>query len=157
MSKLNSIGLDINKSEKLAEKLNELLADYSIFYQNIRGYHWNIKGDKFFELHDKFQELYEDLFIKIDEVAERIRTLGHTPNHKFSVYQKEAKIKESSEVSDGIKDVQDTLESFKIIIILQREILDLSADAEDEGTNALMSDYIREQEKLVWMYTAFLG
>ena len=156
MSKLNSIGLDINKSEKLAEKLNELLADYSIFYQNIRGYHWNIKGDKFFELHDKFQELYEDLFIKIDEVAERIRTLGHTPNHKFSVYQKVAKIKESSEVSDGTKDVQDTLESFKIIIILQREILDLSADAEDEGTNALMSDYIREQEKLVWMYSAYL-
>ena len=156
MANLNSIGLDINKSEKLAEKLNELLADYSIFYQNIRGYHWNIKGDKFFELHGKFQELYEDLFIKIDEVAERIRTLGHTPNHKFSVYQKEAKIKESSEVSDGIKDVQDTLESFKIIIILQREILDLSADAEDEGTNALMSDYIREQEKLVWMYSAYL-
>lgn len=156
MVKLNSIGLDIAKSDALAEKLNELLADYSIFYQNIRGYHWNIKGDKFFELHAKFQELYEDLFIKIDEVAERIQTLGQTPNHKFSIYQKEAKIKESSEVSDGIKDVKDTLESLKIIIILQREILNLSADAGDEGTNALMSDYIREQEKLVWMYSAYL-
>src|SRR5690606_33609453 len=125
MPRLNSIGLDIEKSKNLAEKLNELLADYSIFYQNVRGYHWNIKGDKFFELHDKFQELYEDLFIKIDEVAERIRTLGHTPNHKFSVYQKEAKIKESSEVSDGVKDVQDILDSFSIIITLQRELLDL--------------------------------
>lgn len=156
MAGLNSIGLDIAKSEKLAERLNELLADYSIFYQNIRGYHWNITGDKFFELHDKFQELYEDLFIKIDEVAERIKTLGHTPNHQFSVYQKLAKIKESTEVSDGVKDVKDTLESFKIIITLQREILDLSADAEDEGTNALMSDYISEQEKLVWMYSAYL-
>ncbi|MFD1160948.1 Dps family protein [Hwangdonia seohaensis] len=156
MTNLNSIGLDVEKSKILAEKLNELLADYSIFYQNIRGYHWNIKGDKFFELHDKFQELYESLFVKIDEVAERIRTLGHTPNHQFSVYQKEAKIKESNEVSNGIKDVKDTLESLKIIITLQREILDLSADAEDEGTNALMSDYIREQEKLVWMYSAYL-
>lgn len=156
MPRLNSIGLDIEKSKNLAEKLNELLADYSIFYQNVRGYHWNIKGDKFFELHDKFQELYEDLFIKIDEVAERIRTLGHTPNHKFSVYQKEAKIKESSEVSDGVKDVQDILDSFSIIITLQRELLDLSADTNDEGTNALMSDYIREQEKSVWMYTAYL-
>ncbi|MBL1214255.1 MAG: DNA starvation/stationary phase protection protein [Ignavibacteriae bacterium] len=156
MAKLNSIGLDVEKSKVLAEKLNELLADYSIFYQNIRGYHWNIKGDKFFELHDKFQELYEDLFVKIDEVAERIQTLGHTPNHNFSVYQKDAKIEESSEVADGIKDVKDTLESLKIIIILQREILDLSADADDEGTNALMSDYIREQEKLVWMYSAYL-
>lgn len=156
MAKLNLIGLNVEKSKVLAEKLNELLADYSIFYQNIRGYHWNIKGDKFFELHDKFQELYENLFIKIDEVAERIRTLGHTPNHKYSVYQKEAKVKESTEVADGIKDVKDTLESLKIIITLQREILDLSADTGDEGTNALMSDYIREQEKLVWMYSAYL-
>ena len=156
MTQLNSIGLNVKKSEVLAEKLNELLADYSIFYQNVRGYHWNIKGDKFFELHDKFQELYENLFIKIDEIAERIRTLQHTPNHQFSVYQKVADIKESSEVSDGIKDVRDVLESFKIIITLQREILDLSADANDEGTNALMSDYIREQEKLVWMYSAYL-
>ena len=152
----NFIGLDKEKSKVLAEKLNELLADYSIFYQNIRGYHWNITGDKFFELHNKFQELYEDLFIKIDEVAERIKTLGHTPNHQFSVYQKLAKIKESTEVSDGVKDVKDTLESFKIIITLQREILDLSADANDEGTNALMSGYISELEKLVWMYTAYL-
>lgn len=156
MTKLNSIGLDVTKSKVLAEKLNELLADYSIFYQNTRGYHWNIKGDKFFELHDKFQELYENLFIKIDEVAERIRTLGHTPNHKYSDYQKDAKVKESTEVADGIKDVEDTLESLKIIITLQRELLDLSEDAEDEGTNALMSDYIREQEKLVWMYSAYL-
>ncbi|HRN27622.1 MAG TPA: Dps family protein [Ignavibacteriaceae bacterium] len=156
MTKLNSIGLDETKSKVLAEKLNELLADYSIFYQNTRGYHWNIKGDKFFELHDKFQELYENLFVKIDEVAERIRTLGHTPNHQYSIYLKEAKVKESTEVSDGIKDVKDTLESLKIIITLQREILDLSADTDDEGTNALMSDYIREQEKLVWMYSAYL-
>jgi starvation-inducible DNA-binding protein len=152
----NFIGLDKEKSKVLSEKLNELLADYSIFYQNIRGYHWNITGDKFFELHDKLQELYEDLFVKIDEVAERIKTLGHTPNHQFSVYQKLAKVKESTEVSDGVKDVKDTLESFKIIITLQREILDLSADANDEGTNALMSDYISELEKLVWMYTAYL-
>ena len=59
-------------------------------------------------------------------------------------------------MSDGVKDVKDTLDSLKIIIALQREILDLSADANDEGTNALMSDYISEQEKLVWMYTAYL-
>ncbi|PVW14632.1 Dps family protein [Marixanthomonas spongiae] len=157
MAKLNAIGLDKEKSKKLSEKLNELLADYSIFYQNIRGYHWNIKGDKFFELHDKFQELYEDLFVKIDEVAERIQTLGHTPDHQFSKYLKDAKVEESTEVADGVKDVEDTLESLQIIITLQREILDLSADAEDEGTNALMSDYIREQEKLVWMYSSYLN
>ena len=87
MKNLNSIGLDTKKSVELADKLNTLLANYSIFYQNTRGYHWNIKGEKFFELHLKFEELYNDLFIKIDEVAERILTLGHSPNHKFSDYK----------------------------------------------------------------------
>jgi starvation-inducible DNA-binding protein len=157
MENLNAIGLDRNKSEQLAEKLNELLANYSLFYQNTRGYHWNIKGEKFFELHVKFEELYNDLVLKIDEVAERILTLGHSPNHKYSDYKKISKVAESLEVSDGIKAVEDILNSFRIIIIIQRDLLALSAEAGDEGTNALMSDYIRAQEKLVWMYSAFLN
>jgi len=156
MSELNRIGLDVNKSQNLAEKLNVLLANYSIFYQNVRGYHWNIKGEKFFELHLKFEELYNDLFVKIDEVAERVLTLGFAPNHNFSDYSKESTVKESSEVSDGTLAVKNILDSFKTIITLQRELLDLSEDADDEGTNALMSDYIRAQEKLVWMYSAYL-
>jgi starvation-inducible DNA-binding protein len=157
MKELSSIGLDKKKSKQLAEKLNELLANYSVFYQNTRGYHWNIKGDKFFELHVKFEELYNDLLLKIDEVAERILTLGHAPNHKYSDYLKISKIKESNQVTNGQKAVGNLLDSFQRIITLQRELLVLSADAGDEGTNALMSDYIRAQEKLVWMYSAFLG
>lgn len=157
MKALNAIGLDTKKSKQLAEKLNDLLANYSIFYQNTRGYHWNIKGEKFFELHLKFEELYNDLLLKIDEVAERILTLGHAPDHRYTDYKKASKIEESSQVSDGLKAVEDILNSFKAIITLQRELLALSADAGDEGTNALMSDYIRAQEKLVWMYSAFLS
>lgn len=157
METLNAIGLDAQKCVRLAEKLNILLANYSLFYQNVRGYHWNIKGEKFFELHLKFEELYNDLLVKIDEVAERILTLGHAPNHRYSEYIRISKIAESTEVTNGIKAVGNILNAFKTIISLQRELLDLSADAGDEGTNALMSDYIREQEKLVWMYSAFLG
>jgi starvation-inducible DNA-binding protein len=157
MKKLNQIGLDKTKAQKLAKKLNLLLANYSIFYQNTRGYHWNIKGEKFFELHLKFEELYNDLLLKIDEVAERILTLGHTPNHRYSDYKSVSGIKESKEVSNGMNAVEDILKSFKSIIMLQRELLSLSEKASDEGTNALMSDYIREQEKLVWMYSAFLN
>jgi starvation-inducible DNA-binding protein len=157
MSNLNFIGLDSQKSEELADKLNELLANYAIFYQNVRGYHWNIKGDKFFELHLKFEELYTDLLLKIDEVAERILTLGHAPSHKYSFYNTITSISEKSEVSDGSQAVADILESFKTIITLERYLLKLSAEANDEGTNALMSDYIRLQEKQVWMYSAYLN
>jgi len=73
------------------------------------------------------------------------------------VYTSFSKIKESTEVNNGINAVENILESFKTIIILQRELLELSDDANDEGTNALMSDYIREQEKMVWMYSSFLN
>jgi starvation-inducible DNA-binding protein len=156
MKKINSIGLDTIQSKKLSDKLNELLANYSLFYQNVRGYHWNIKGQKFFELHIKFEELYSNLVLKMDEVAERILTLAHSPEHRYSKYKEVSTIKESKEVSDGFKAVDDILNSFQQIILIQRALLKLSENAEDEGTNALMSDYIREQEKLVWMYSAYL-
>jgi starvation-inducible DNA-binding protein len=154
---MNKIGLDTAGSNELAGLLNDLLANYSMFYQNTRGYHWNIKGEKFFELHLKFEELYNNLFLKIDEVAERILTLGFSPNHRFSDYTKVAEIKESLEVNDGKRAVEDILQAFTILLAKQRGILKLSGEIDDEGTNALMSDYIREQEKLVWMYSAWLN
>ena len=157
MADLSKIGLDKAKSKELGVKLNVLLANYSIFYQNTRGYHWNIKGDNFFELHVKFEELYNDLLMKIDEVAERILTLGYSPNHRYSDYLNLSDIEESKHITDGKIAVNEILESFKSIIKIQREILELSGEAGDEGTNALMSDYIREQEKLVWMYSAYVN
>ncbi len=157
MSTLNRIGLETERSAELAEKLNDLLANYSTFYQNVRGYHWNIQGEKFFELHLKFEELYNDLFVKIDEVAERILTLGYPPQHKFTDYLETSKVAESNSVTDGMKSVEEILDAFKILLTKQRDILNISAEIDDEGTNAQMSDYIREQEKLVWMYSAFLA
>lgn len=154
---MNKIGIEINKAEKLAGSLSELLANYQVFYTNVRGYHWNIKGEKFFELHVKFEELYNDLILKIDEIAERILTLGYNPEHKYSEYLKVSEIKESAETSDGIQDVKNIVDAFSILIMKQRDILEAAGDANDEGTNSLMSDYIREQEKLVWMYSAFLN
>ena len=157
MENLNHIGLDKEKAKELAGRLNSLLAAYSVFYQNTRGYHWNIKGDKFFELHQKFQDLYNDLLLKIDEVAERILTLGYNPDHRYSTYIKESGIKESSPVNDGDTAVQQVLEAHKQLITMQRDILALASEIDDEGTSALMSDYIRQQEKSVWMYSAFLN
>ncbi|MDG1722849.1 MAG: DNA starvation/stationary phase protection protein [Flavobacteriaceae bacterium] len=153
----NNIGLDVQKSKELVHALNDLLANYAIIYQNIRGYHWNIQGDKFFELHLKFEELYNDFFIKIDEIAERILTLGHAPEHKYSNYLRSAKITESNEVSNGIKAIHEILDGFAILLNKERHILQLSGEIDDEGTNAQMSDYIREQEKLVWMYSAYIS
>ena len=142
---------------QIAEDLNTLLANYMVFYQNTRGFHWNIKGDKFFEMHAKFEELYNDLLLKIDEIAERILTLGKQPLHTFEDYITNAEIKPVKNVSDADKSVRSILSSFEILLGLQRSLLKKTEEADDEGTNAMMSDYIREQEKLIWMYNAYLG
>jgi starvation-inducible DNA-binding protein len=156
MAAQNQLGLDVVKSKEVAAKLNVLLANYQVFYINARGFHWNITGEKFFELHAKFEELYTDLLVKVDEVAERILTLGQTPLHTFSDYIHTAAIQEAKNVSKGQEAMHNILDSFSILIQLQREILEEAGTIGDEGTNALMSDYIREQEKLVWMYSAYL-
>ncbi len=154
---MNAIGIDTKMAESLAKGLNELLANYQIFYANVRGFHWNIRGEKFFELHVKFEELYNDLILKIDEIAERILTLGYAPEYRYSKYFNNAGIMEAAQTCDGIKDTHDIVEGLSLLIRKQRELLNLSDEAKDEGTNSLMSDYIREQEKLVWMYNAFLN
>jgi starvation-inducible DNA-binding protein len=157
MKQLQVIGLDEKKSAKLGDKLNELLANYQIFYMNVRGFHWNIKGEQFFELHVKFEETYNDLLLKVDEIAERILTLGQRPMHAYSTYIKASNIEEVKDVHEGRACVGNILDSYQSVIRLQREIQALANEADDEGTAALMSDYIREQEKTAWMLTSYLG
>ncbi len=153
----NLIGIDKNKALELSEKLNELLADYQLFYQNLRGLHWNIKGREFFELHLKFEEFYDDAVIKVDEIAERILTLGGEPLHTFSNYLNVAEIHEESGVTNGIKGVEITVDNFSTLILKERNILSLAGEAEDEGTASLMSDYISETEKTLWMLNSYLN
>ncbi|GED23633.1 Dps family protein [Halomonas halmophila] len=157
MSDTNSIGLHAGSASHLAERLNALLANYQLFYMNVRGYHWNVKGDNFFELHTKFEEYYTDLLAKIDEVAERILTLGHKPVHAYSDYFKIATIEEQKDIHDGAACVRGIVQGYQTLIDLQREILSLASDADDEGTASQVGDYIREQEKTIWMLNAYLG
>ncbi|KJF85527.1 Dps family protein [Photobacterium leiognathi] len=154
-SEMNLIGLDTQKAQALAADLNKLLADYQVLYMNTRGYHWNIKGQQFFELHVKFEEIYTDLQLKIDELAERILTLGFTPDHSFSSYLAASDIKEHRNATEGTECVEGLVNGFSILLRLERQILAEAGDANDEGTAALMGDYIREQEKLLWMLNAY--
>jgi starvation-inducible DNA-binding protein len=153
--KTNKIGIDKKAAEQMVDRLNILLAHTQLFYMNTKGLHWNIKGEKFFELHLKFEELYTDLNLKVDEIAERILTLEGTPIHSFSDYIKKSKIKELTNVTDATKSIASIIESLSLLIKSEREILVIANHANDEGTSALMSDYIRQQEKLIWMYSAY--
>ncbi len=152
----NSIGIEEKQAVELVEKLNQLLADYQLFYQNVRGFHWNIKGKDFFELHLKFEEFYDNAVVKIDEIAERILTLEGEPLHTFSDYVELAQIKEEKGITDGNTGVSVILNNFSILIQQEREILKDAGEADDEGTVSLMSDYISETEKTIWMLSSYL-
>lgn len=154
---MNPIGLKKTDAEAIEAKLNSLLANYSLLYMNTRGFHWNIKGKDFFELHLKFEEIYNALEIQIDEIAERILTLEGTPLHSFTDNVKHSSIVEQTNVTDGSVALQSILDGYKSIIMLQREILALASEANDEGTVTLMSDYITAQEKEIWMYKSYLA
>jgi len=155
--KLSTIGLEKSTTKELSEDLNVLLADLQIYYQNLRGVHWNIKGEQFFQLHPKFEELYLDAQEKVDLVAERILTLGATPLHTFEDYVEQSTVKVGKNISDAEKSVQLILDSIQELLKIERRILERSAELDDEGTNSMMSDFISFQEKTAWMLKAFLG
>ncbi|MFI1772360.1 Dps family protein [Thalassobellus citreus] len=154
---LNSIGLDTLKTKELAGDLNNLLANFQIYYQNLRGIHWNIKGKRFFDLHVKFEELYTDANMKVDLIAERILTLGETPLHTFEDYTANAQVPIGKNISQDEKAISLIVDSLTALLKIERIILEKSGDANDEGTNSMMGDFIVEQEKTVWMMKAWLS
>lgn len=156
-NQLNSIGLDEEKSRKLGEQLNELLSNFQLYYQNLRGFHWNIKGSNFFELHAKFEELYRDAQEKIDEIAERILTLGQAPLHTFEDYLNTAEVKVHKSQSNDRETVQALVEILHALLSKERELLKTAEEANDEGTTDMITTFIAEQEKTVWMLRAWLG
>lgn len=156
MKKIKSAATIKSNNLDLTLKLNDLLANYQIFYQNLRAMHWNIKGPKFFELHTKFAEFYSDALLKIDEIAERILALGNQPLHTFSDYIKHSEIAEVRNINDAHKSVKIIINNLSTLLKKEREILVLSSELDDEGTNSLMSDYIKEHEKTLWMLNAYI-
>jgi starvation-inducible DNA-binding protein len=144
-----------NKAE-IANELNKLLANYQIYYQNLRGFHWNIQGRDFFELHIKFEELYNDAAIKIDEVAERILTIDSTPLHSFKDYLEIADLTSVTGINSGEPAVKEVVDNLAQIVDQQKQIRAQAEDSDDGATADMMATFIEEQEKTLWMYKAWL-
>lgn len=153
--KTNILGLPAKESEAIVDELNVLLSNFQVYYQNLRGIHWNIRGKRFFELHVKFEELYNDAQLKVDMVAERILTVGGKPLHTFEDYIKHNQLQVGKSISNDEKAVQLIIDSLSVLLKIERAILNQSDEILDEGTNALMSDFIAEQEKTIWMMRAW--
>jgi len=153
---INSIGLPKKETEVLVADLNILLANFQTHYQNLRGLHWNIRGKRFFDLHLKFEELYNDSQLKIDLIAERVLTLGGIPLHTFEDYIKHNKMSIGKNIHNDEASISLVLGSLTQLLKIERDILTQSGEIHDEGTTSMMSDFIAEQEKTIWMLRAWL-
>ena len=155
MKTLNYLNLNENKVANVVAALQNLLADFQVYYTNLRGFHWEIKGHGFFVLHEKFESMYDDAAAKVDEIAERILTLGGTPENKFSGYLKVARIPEVSGVTSSREAVENILETYKHFIAEERKVIELAEEANDVVTADMFTGYLKEQEKMIWMLVAF--
>lgn len=152
---MNYLGLDEKKTSNTVQELNILLADYHIYYQKLRNFHWNVIGKNFFDLHEKFEELYEDAKVKVDEIAERILTLRYQPTSNLSEYLEKSNLKESkSDLSDS-QMIKSLLEDHGTLLKQMRKVAEVADKGGDEGTIDLIGAYIRELEKTSWMLDAW--
>ncbi|GGE27069.1 Dps family protein [Psychroflexus planctonicus] len=145
------LNLDENKTKDTVKELNILLADYHLYYQKLRNFHWNVIGKNFFDLHEKFEELYDDAKIKIDEIAERILTLRLKPKSNLSDYLALSSVEESDAELEDFEMVEMLIEDHGTIIQQMRKVINTADAASDEGTIDLVGAYIRELEKSSWM------
>ncbi|WP_316736857.1 DNA starvation/stationary phase protection protein [Pedobacter aquatilis] len=152
------ISLNEKEVKPVVDLLNDYLANYHIHYQKLRGCHWNIKGQNFFTLHIKFEELYTNAQLTIDEIAERVLTLGKPPHSRFADYIKESQIKEVDTI--GMKDldmVDEILQDMATLIDIERQLLDETAKAGDDGSNDMVNRFMQFKEKNTWMLRSFAG
>lgn len=145
------------KNAELIHGLNNLLADLQVFYQNLRGLHWNVKGSMFFILHEKFEEYYNETAEIVDEVAERILMIGGNPAHTFSEYLSIAGLPETKDVTDGFEATNIVISQSDTLLKQVKRLQEQAADQNDEGTNAILSEFIGNTEKRIWMLKAFVS
>ena len=153
---MNYLGFEKQKTNRTANELNQLLACYQIYYQNLRNFHWNVEGENFFDLHAQFEELYEDARVKIDEIAERVLTLRHRPMSNLTDYLEHSKIQEAGKVGNDREMVITILGNHKELISCMRNVIDAADDAGDEGTIDMVGGFLSELEKKSWMLDAWV-
>ena len=152
----NYIGLEKDKIDEVAKSLNSYLADLNLLYVKLHNLHWNIEGSSFFQLHSVFEEYYEGIAKTLDEVAERMRILGHRPAASMKEYLNLSTLKELESKGFSAQESVDILEAdFLNMLNQSRDILSLAEDADDHGTSELMSGIILEYEKALWMIKSF--
>jgi len=145
------IGLNSEDRINIAEGLKHLLADSYTLYLQTHNFHWNVTGPRFRDLHLMFEEHYTELATAVDEIAERIRTLGVAAPGTYKSFAGLSAIKEVEGVPAAEEMVDLLTQGHEQIVKTCRKALKLAQDGDDESTAALVSDRMRIHEKTAWM------
>ena len=153
---MSTIDIGIKEQDRIniAEGLKRLLADSYTLYLQTHNFHWNVTGPQFRELHLMFEEQYTELATAVDEVAERIRTLGVAAPGTYRTFVELSSIKEVEGVPSAKEMVGILTRGHEQVVKTCRNVLALAQEASDESSAALVSDRMRIHEKTAWMLRA---
>jgi len=151
------LGWSTEEVDKISHALNSVLANYSVHYQKLRNFHWNVKGSDFFDLHMEFESQYQEAQDHIDEIAERIRLYGETPLSNMKDYLNESEIKEAAPTLTSDLMIRDLLSDYRVLLQYLAAGVDIAAEQHDAGTENMLKGFIKKIEKHHWMLTAFLA
>ena len=157
--KLNT-GITEEHARAVADKLNVLLADEYVLYVKTLNYHWSVVGSRFNDLHAFFERNYKELFLVIDEVAERVRMIGEYPLGSMQEFLKHARLSEDIVSDHPVKDdimIQRLLNDYEAIIrSLRVDVGETASVYHDLGTSNFLNDLLEKHEKTAWMLRSLI-
>jgi len=151
------LGFSSMDTAEMVTTMNKLIANYHVFYQKLRNFHWNVTGQDFFDLHDKFEELYTAAVENIDNVAERIRVFGAIPMSTLKEYLATADIEEADSRLTAVEMTRMVLKDMETLDSFMLDVVDAAASVGDAATMDMMNSMMRNLEKEHWMLTAWLN
>ena len=150
------IGIPAEQRAQIAEGLGRVLADSTVLYAKTHGFHWNVTGPMFNTLHLMFMEQYTELWTSLDEIAERIRALGHQAPYGGSVVRELSSIPESQGVPAAMEMVLELVQGHEAVARTIRAVFSLADDANDQPTADLLTQRLQIHEKTAWMLRSLL-
>lgn len=152
-----NIGITDKNRQAVAAALNELLADEHVLYNKTRSYHWSVEGPSFMEFHKLYEGQYTELAEMIDEVAERIRTIGHFAEGRLKELLKLTSLEEPAVPVEQAKQIDNlTADHETIINRLRKLIKDFDEKYKDIGSSDFVTGLLKQHEKMAWMLRSYL-
>lgn len=151
------IGIGDNARKDISDGLARVLADTYLLYLKTHGYHWNVRGPSFTQLHGLFEEQYREMWAAVDEIAERIRTLGQDAPSSYAGFTRLASIEEADGVPEARQMVADLVKGHEAVVKTIRKMLPKAQEAGDEASVDLLVGRLGAHEKTAWMLRSHLA